>query len=145
MAAASDVCLVVISQDMCDPVVCTVDISVTNRQCDCGSLGGKDDVACSGLPKLLNVVGAPGAADPCRSSAADPGADRCFSTVTSTINETVTLLKERSLFVEHFTRAQVGVCETQFATVRLWVRCVLTLHLVRHTTHIPKLPFGPSA
>ena len=33
-----------------------------------------------------------------RSSAADPGADRCFSTVTPTINERVTLLKERILF-----------------------------------------------
>ena len=44
----------------------------------------------------------------------------------------------------HFTRAQVGVCGTQLGTMRLWIRCVVTLHLVRHTTHIPTLPFGPS-
>ena len=43
-------------------------------------------------------------------------------------------------FVAHFTRAKVGVYGTQFGTVRLWVRCVVTLHLVRHTTHIPTLP-----
>ena len=36
--------------------------------------------------------------------------------------------------VAHFTRAQVGVCRTQFGTLSLWVRCVVTLHLVRHTT-----------
>ena len=38
------------------------------------------------------------------------------------------------LCVAHFTRAQVGVCRSQFDTVRLWVWCVVTLHLVRHTT-----------
>ena len=38
----------------------------------------------------------------------------------------------------------VCVCETQFGTVRLWVRCVVTRHLTRHTTQIPTLPFGPS-
>ena len=38
------------------------------------------------------------------------------------------------LCLAHFTRAQVGVvCETQIATVRLWVRCVVTLHL-KHTS-----------
>ena len=47
-------------------------------------------------------------------------------------------------FVAHFTRAQVGVCGTQFGTVTLLVRCVVALHLVRHTTHIATLPFGPS-
>ena len=39
------------------------------------------------------------------------------------------------LLMTHFTRAQVGVCETQFGTVGLWVRCVVTLHFVRHTAH----------
>ena len=46
---------------------------------------------------LCNVVftGAPGVPD--LRSAADPGADRWLSMVTSAINETVTLLKERIL------------------------------------------------
>ena len=35
--------------------------------------------------------------------------------------------------VVYFICAQVGVCRTQFDTVRLWVWCVVTLHLVRHT------------
>ena len=49
---------------------------------------------------LCNVVfsGATGAPDICSSSAADPGADRWLSMVTSTIDETVTLLRERILF-----------------------------------------------
>ena len=38
------------------------------------------------------------------------------------------------LLVAHFTRAQVGVCQAQFGTVRLWVGCVVTLHLFKHTT-----------
>ena len=42
-------------------------------------------------------TGAPGVPD--LRSAADPGADRWKSMVTSTINETVTLLKERILLV----------------------------------------------
>ena len=47
---------------------------------------------------MLCWSGAPGAPDLCSSSAADPGADRCFSTVTPTINQTVTLLMERFFF-----------------------------------------------
>ena len=43
------------------------------------------------------------------SSAADPGADRCFSTLTSTIDETVTLLRERILFSSPC-RRQHGCC-----------------------------------
>ena len=42
--------------------------------------------------------GALGAPDLCSSFAADPGADRGFSTVTSMIHETVTLLRERIYF-----------------------------------------------
>ena len=48
------------------------------------------------------------------------------------------------LSVALFTRAQVGVCGTKLCTVRLWVRCVVTQHLVRDTLQIPTLPFGPS-
>ena len=61
----------------------------------------KSPFVCWASQHLCNVVltGALGAPDLCISSAADPGADRCFSTVTSTIDETVTLLKELNLFV----------------------------------------------
>ena len=43
---------------------------------------------------MLFWLATPGALDLCSSSAADPGADRCFSTVIPTINETVTLLED---------------------------------------------------
>ena len=60
---------------------------------------------------LCNVVltGVLGAPDLCSSSAADPGADRCFSTVTSTIDESVTLLRELVLEDTSLNREEVVV------------------------------------
>ena len=95
MAAASEVCFVVISQDMCDLGVC--------------------------IRRLVYVVftGAPGVPD--LRSAADPGADRWLSMVTSTIDETVTLLRERILsfvIVQATARKDVRLLTVQ-ATARV--------------------------
>ena len=69
---------------------------------------------------MCNVVltGAPGVPD--LRSAADPGADRWFSMVTSTIDATVTLLKERILlFLTVLATAPGGVKDEK----GLWLAC----------------------
>ena len=57
---------------------------------------------------MLFWSGAPGTPDLCSSSAADPG-DHSFSKVTSTIDEMVTLLKERICILTVYATALVHV------------------------------------
>ena len=66
-----------------------------------------------------------------------------FEEVSGAAGNEVQLERGWKPLMAHFTRAQVGVCETQFGTVRLWVRCVVTRHFVRHTAH-PCCHSGPS-
>ena len=51
----------------------------------------------------------------------------------------------KQLLVAHITCAQMGVCWSQYGTVRFCVRLVVSqqYRLIRHATH-PMLPFGPS-
>ena len=71
-------------------------LSQVHRQGDLGE-GGRHEGRHRRVATLF-WSGALGAPDLCSSFPADPGADRCFSTVTSMIHETVTLLRERIYF-----------------------------------------------